>query len=202
MTNSSTYLWGKDFLITPILKDSVASKEIYFPNTANWFNFYTDEKVIGGQTKSVELDEATIPTYVRGGAFIPMAKLVQTTDAYKSDVLEVHYYLDASVKESKRTFYNDNGLLSKAFEKGAYEILEFESKLTKCCLEFEMKAAFGENWNPEQKEITLVLHNINWNPKKIKVDGKRKRILSEKNTLTILLNWNPKKELKVKILLK
>ncbi|MDN3620737.1 glycoside hydrolase family 31 protein [Polaribacter undariae] len=202
MTNSTTYLWGNDFLITPILKDSVATKEIYFPNTANWFNFYTDEKVVGGQTKSVELEEATIPTYVRGGAFIPMAKLVQTTDAYKGDVLEVHYYFDASVKESKRTLYNDNGLLSNAFEKGAYEILEFESELTKGCLEFEMKAGFGENWNPEQKEITLVLHNINWNPKKVKVDGKRKRISSEKNMLTIPLKWNPNKELKVKISLK
>ncbi|WP_166382235.1 TIM-barrel domain-containing protein [Polaribacter sp. 11A2H] len=202
MTNSSTYLWGNDFLITPILKDSVATKEVYFPNTANWFNFYTDEKVEGGQTKSVELDEATIPTYVRGGAFIPMAKLVQTTDAYKGDVLEVHYFFDASVKESKRTFYNDNGLLSNAFEKGAFEILEFESELTKRCLEFEIKAAFGKNWNPAQKEITLVLHNINWNPKKIKVDGKRKRISSEKNMLTIPLKWNPNKELKVKISLK
>ncbi|AUC23661.1 glycosyl hydrolase [Polaribacter sejongensis] len=202
MTNSTTYLWGNDFLITPILKDSVATKEVYFPSTANWFNFYTDEKVVGGQTKSVELEEATIPTYVRGGAFIPMAKLEQTTDAYKGDVLEVHYYFDASVKESKRTLYNDNGLLSNAFEKGAYEILEFESELTKGCLEFEMKAGFGENWNPEQKEITLVLHNINWNPKKVKVDGKRKRISSEKNMLTIPLKWNPNKELKVKISLK
>ena len=44
MTNSTTYLWGKDFLITPILKDSVKSTAIYFPKTANWFNFYSDEK--------------------------------------------------------------------------------------------------------------------------------------------------------------
>ena len=101
MTNSSTYLWGKDFLITPILKDSVKTKEIYFPKTANWFNFYSDEKVNGGQTKTVEVDKETIPTYVRGGAFIPMTKLVQTTDDYKGSNLEIHYYFDASVKKVK-----------------------------------------------------------------------------------------------------
>ncbi|WP_341220781.1 TIM-barrel domain-containing protein [Polaribacter atrinae] len=202
MTNSSTYLWGKDFLITPILKDSVATKEIYFPNTANWFNFYTDEKVIGGQIKIVSLDEETIPTYVRGGAFIPMAKLAQTTNDYKGDVLEVHYYYDASVKKTDREFYNDDGLTANAFEKGAFEILEFEAEILKRWLEIDLEAEFGDAWNSSAKEIKLIIHNINWNPKKIKVDGKRKRISSEKNMLTIPLKWSPNKELKVKISLK
>jgi len=202
LNNSTTYLWGKDFLITPILKDSVATKEIYFPNTANWFNFYTDEKVIGGQTKIVSLDEETIPTYVKAGAFIPMTKLVQTTTAYDGNNLEVHYYFDAAVKESKRNFYNDNGLISNAFEKGAFEIYQFQSELTKRSLEIQLEAEFGKNWNPEKKEINLILHNINWNHKKIKIDGKRKQFSLEKNTITIPLKWNPKKVVKVKIELK
>ena len=54
---SSTYLWGKDFLVAPILKDSVASKEIYFPKTSNWFNFYSDEKFAGGKTNSVKVNK-------------------------------------------------------------------------------------------------------------------------------------------------
>ena len=200
--NSTTYLWGKDFLITPILKDSVETKEIYFPKTANWFNFYSDEKVKGGQTKRVQLNEETIPTYVRGGTFIPMTKLVQTTDDYTGNNLEIHYYFDASVKKNKRNIYNDNGLLSNAFEKGKFEILEFEAEITKRCLEINFEAAFGKYWKPENKEITLIIHNINWNPKKIKVDGKRALNTSEKNTLIIPVKWNPKKELKVKITLK
>ena len=202
MTNSSTYLWGKDFLITPVLKDSVKTKDIYFPKTANWVNFYSDEKIEGGQTKTVQLEEGTIPTYVRSGTFIPMTKLVQTTDDYDGNTLEIHYYFDASVKKSERKMYNDNGLLTNAFEKGAYEILEFEAEITKRNLEIDFEAEFGKNWNPSEKEITLILHNIHWNPKKIKVNGKRKQISSENNVLEIPLNWNPKKELKVKISLK
>ncbi|OAD46056.1 TIM-barrel domain-containing protein [Polaribacter atrinae] len=202
LNNSTTYLWGKDFLITPILKDSVATKEIYFPNTANWFNFYNDEKVIGGQIKTVSLDEETIPTYVRGGAFVLMTDLVQTTDAYKADKLKLHYYYDASVKKTDREFYNDDGLTANAFEKGAFEILEFEAEILKRWLEIDLEAEFGDAWNSSAKEIKLIIHNINWNPKKIKVDGKRKRISSEKNMLTIPLKWSPNKELKVKISLK
>ena len=199
--NSVTYLWGKDFLITPILKDSVKTKEIYFPKTANWFNFYTDEKIDGGQTKTVNIDKNSIPTYVRSGTFILMSNLVQTTDNYKADKLELHYYYDASVKESERTFYNDDGLTANAFEKGKYEMLEFESEITKRFLEIDIDKEFGDNWIPSEKEITLVIHNIKWNPKKIKVNGKRKRISLEKNKLTIPVKWNPKKQLKVKITL-
>ena len=201
MTNATTYLWGKDFLITPILKDSVKTKTIYFPKTANWFNFYADEKIEGGQTKRVKVLENSIPTYVRGGAFISMTKLVQTTADYNGTNLEIHYYLDLSVKKSKRQMYNDNGLLSNAFEKGEYELLAFEAALTKKCLEINFEAELGVHWNPSEKEIILIIHNIDWNPKKIKIDGKRIRILSENNELRLPLKWNTKKELKVKITL-
>ena len=202
MSNSSTYLWGKDFLITPVLKDSVKTKEIYFPKTANWFNFYTDEKVEGGKTKTVKVEENSIPTYVRASAFILMSDLVQTTDNYKADKLEIHYYYDASIKKSEREFYNDNGLTANAFEKDEFEILDFESEVTKRFLEIDFDAQFGDNWKSSEKEIQLIIHNINWNPKKIKVNGKRIPISSKNNRLSIPLNWNTNKELKIKVSLK
>jgi oligosaccharide 4-alpha-D-glucosyltransferase len=201
MTNSSTYLWGKDFLITPILKDSIKSKEIYFPKTANWVNFYTDKKIEGGQVKSVKVEQSSIPTYVRSGSFILLTELIQTTDNYKADKLELHYYFDASVKESERTFYNDDGLTANAFEKGEFEKLTFEAKITKRCLEIDFEAAFGKNWNPKTKEVNLIVHNIILDPKKIIVNGKRRQISLQKNNLNIPLKWNTKKEMKVKITL-
>ncbi|MFY9242411.1 MAG: TIM-barrel domain-containing protein [Polaribacter sp.] len=200
--NSETYLWGKDFLITPIIKDSVKTKEIYFPKTANWFNFYFDEKIEGGQTKTVKVKDKSIPTYVRGGAFILMTELVQTTDNYNANKLELHYYFDDSVAKSERTFYNDDGLTANAFEKGQFEIMEFEAELSKRVLEIEFEAELGENWNPEEKEIQLIVHNIYWQPKKIKVDGKRNQILTENNSIVIPVKWNLNKELKVTISLK
>jgi oligosaccharide 4-alpha-D-glucosyltransferase len=202
MTNAATYLWGKDLLITPILKDSVKTKAIYFPKTANWFNFYSDEKIEGGQTKKVTVLANSIPTYVKAGAFIPMTKLVQTTDDYNGNNLEIHYYFDSSVKKSERKMFNDNGLLSNAFEKGEYELLEFKAALTKKCLEINFEAELGAHWNPSEKEITLILHNIDWNPTKIKIDGKRTQILSENNRLTLPFKWNTTKGLRLKITLK
>ncbi|QTD38341.1 DUF4968 domain-containing protein [Polaribacter batillariae] len=199
MANSETYLWGKDFLITPILKDSLKTKEIYFPKTANWFHFYSDEKIEGGQTKLVKVKQKSIPTYVRGGAFVLMTNVVQTTDNYKGNKLELHYYYDASVKESERTFYNDDGITANAFEKGNYELLKFEAELSKRWLEIDLEAEFGNHWKTSEKEIALVVHNINWNPRKIKIGKKRVKISPQNNTLRLMLKWNPTKELKIKI---
>lgn len=199
ITNSETYLWGKDFLITPILKDSIKTKEIYFPKTANWVNFYSDEVIKGGTTKTVQLNEETIPTYVRNGSFILMTELLQTTDNYNADKLELHYYFDESIRESARTFYNDDGYTANAFEKEKYEILKFDLDLSKRNLEIDFDAVLGKHWNSSEKEITLIIHNINWNPKKIKVGRKRVRIATENNTLRIPIKWNTKKEVKIKI---
>ena len=202
LTNSSTYLWGKDFLVSPILKDSVKSKEMYFPKTANWFNFYTDEKVDGGQSKIVDVKEESIPTYVRGGVVIPLTKVVQTTENYAGNQLELHYYYDASVKESERFLYNDDGKTANALEKGNYEILSFEVELLKKCIEIDLEAEFGENWQSQEKDILLVIHNINWQPKKVKVGKKRVKIEQKNNLLHIPLKWNPTKELEIQIPLK
>jgi len=203
MTTSSTYLWGKDFLVTPILKDSIKNTEVVFPNNANWFNFYFDEeKNEGGQTKTVKVKQKAIPTYVRGGVIIPLTKVVQTTDNYNGNYLELHYWFDDSVKESERTIYNDDGLTANALENGAYELLEFEADIEKKYLEIDLEAEFGENWKPTHKEIVLVLHNIKWKPKIVKVDNRRKRIDVENNTLKIPVKWNTKNELKIKISLK
>ena len=81
-------------------------------------------------------------------------------------------------------------------------MLKFEVELEKDWLEIDLEAEFGENWNPTKKEITLILHNINWNPKRIKVDGKRKKIEPSNNQLTIPFTWKTKKEAKIKISLK
>lgn len=202
MTNSSTYLWGKDFLISPILKDSVKTKEVYFPKTANWFNFYSDEKIDGGQTKLVNVNASSIPTYVRGGAIIPIAKLVQTTDDYDGNTLELHYWFDTSVRESKRTLYNDDGLTAKAFEKGKYELLELNTGMLKNYLIFNLKSNYGKEWKPSKKNIKLVIHHLDKKVKKIKINHKKVRIKAQNNTLEIPFNWDSKEELFIQLKLK
>lgn len=200
--NSSTYLWGKDFLVTPILKDSITTKEGTFPSGNNWFDFYDGTKIKGGQTKSVNVAKDYIPTYVRGGAFVVLTDVVQTTMNYSGNDWNVHYYYDESVKESERVYYNDDGKLAGAYEKGAYELIEFEAESERKWLEIDFEAEQGSNWTATTKNINLILHNIEWTPKRIKVNGKSISVNSNGGKLTIPVVWNTHKEMKIKVSLR
>lgn len=200
-TNASTYLWGNDFLVTPIMKDSVQTKEVYFPKGSVWFDFETDEKVVGGQTKMVKTNERSIPVYVRGGAFIPMAKPIQTTSEYDGSTFELHYYHDEKIKKSERAMYNDDGETKNAYEKGMYELLAFESELKKNSLEIELEAETGENYATNTKNIEVVVHNIHKKPRKVKFRGKRVNFKWNKtyNTIKFKITWHTKKEREITI---
>ena len=199
--SATTYLWGKDFLVTPIVNSNVKEQEVYFPKNNVWFDFYTDEKFEGGQTKAIQTKENYIPTYVRAGAFIPMAKLVQSTDTYNASSLDVHYYYDESVITSTSQLYNDDGLTPNAFEKGNYELLQFESELEKGNLEIEFESIIGSQYTSNDKQINLTIHNINKLPKRIKVNNKKADFnwneLSK--TLIIPINWKVKTDIEIDI---
>ncbi|AUC77717.1 glycosyl hydrolase [Olleya sp. Bg11-27] len=200
-TKASTYLWGNDFLVTPIVNPNQTETEVYFPKNSNWFDFYTDKKVNGGQALSVKTEENNIPTYVRGGAFIPTAKPMQSTAEYNGNTLDLHYYFDASVSESKRTLYNDDGATKNAFEKGKYEILEFHSKTTKKALELQFDAEVGSNYATTSKKIKVVIHNFPSDPKRIKTDNKKLDFNYNQisKILSFDVQWNPSSAIKTQI---
>jgi len=200
-TKITSYLWGNDFLVTPILNSRIIEKEVYFPKNNVWFDFYTDEKFEGGQTKTVSVLENSIPTYVRAGAFIPMAKSMQTTDYYDVNNFSLHFYFDVSVNQSKGEMYNDDGVTAHAFEKGNYELLSFKGETKKRYLELKFKAKVGSNYSSESKRMDLIVHNVNNKPKRIKVDNKKILVEwnSQNNTISIPINWNTNKELEINI---
>ncbi|NNK83249.1 MAG: DUF5110 domain-containing protein, partial [Flavobacteriaceae bacterium] len=204
-TIASSYLWGKDFLITPILKPDVKEKVVHFPDNNVWLDLYTNEAFKGGQTKIVKTKENSIPTYVRAGAFIPMTKVVQSTKDYTFNNFDLHYYYDKFVDESEREFYNDDGLTNNAIEKEAYEILEFEFEREKRCLEFEFEAVIGKNYQSETKQFNLIIHNLEEETKRLKLSRKRIKEFyynKETKTLTIPVTWNTSEEVELIIKLK
>lgn len=203
-TYADAYLWGPDFLVAPILEFGKKTQEVYFPKNAVWFDFYTGQRFEGGQSKKVFLNNNSIPTYVKAGAFIPMAKPMQSTKEYNGNDIELHYYFDKSVNESKGQLYNDDGLTSAAFEKGLFEMLHFESELNKQILEIELEAETGNAYQSTNKQVELILHNITHKPKYIKLNGKKLQVVHNamSKTLTFPLVWDTKNKVEIKIKLK
>ncbi|MGB3607082.1 MAG: glycosyl hydrolase, partial [Psychroserpens sp.] len=194
---SEAYLWGKDILVAPILNAGQTSKEVYFPKNSNWFDFYTDEKIEGGQTKTVQTKDNSIPTFVRGGSFIPTAKLAESTKLLDQDYLELHYFFDDTVNETESKFYNDNNDVD-ALDKGFYEVIEYEANYKGNKLNFEFELENGTDFNQTDKNIELIVHNIETQPKRIKINGKKVPVKwdSISKRLTIQVLWKTTSEAK------
>jgi alpha-glucosidase len=195
------YLWGNDFLVEPIVESDQTEKEVYFPDGSNWYDFYTDKKYEGGQSSTVAVNDTTIPTYVRGGAFIPMTHPIQSAKEYNGNNLIVHYYADESVSNSTSKMYNDDGLTRGAVAKDEYELLIFESVRNENNLSITFGAKIGENYSPSEKSIELVVHNVTDQPKEITVNGERVAVKwnQPKNKMSIPFNWDTQETVSAKI---
>jgi alpha-glucosidase (family GH31 glycosyl hydrolase) len=159
-----TFLWGPDILVSPVLEQGIRAKEVYFPKGSNWYNFYTNELIQGGQMLVQNLSENTIPTYIRGGAFIPLGPVIQNTEAYDPNSLEMHFYYDKTTYKSSGILYHDDGHSNKSFEKGKYELLDFESEIIADQLHISIDHKKGTSWKPEINTIKLLVRNLEEKP--------------------------------------
>lgn len=197
LTVYETYLWGNDFLITPITKAGMTSTLIYFPINNNWFDFYTDEKQFAGTTSTIEVVEDHIPVYVRGGAFIPMIKTIQNTSKYTTENFDLHYYFDAKTTQSSGKLYNDDGTTANAFEKGAFEILKFNANSNGKVVSIKLNSEIGTNFQSSDKNVALIVHNII--AKSITVNGKAIDYKTNKTSIEIPVIWKKATEVEIKI---
>jgi oligosaccharide 4-alpha-D-glucosyltransferase len=187
LNSSETYLWGNDFLVTPITKAGTKTTAVYFPKNNNWFDFYSDKKYIAGTTGNVMVVEDHLPIFVRGGAFIPMIKTISNTSKYSLANFDLHFYYDAKTTKSSGQLYNDDGTTPNDFEKGAYEILNFNSTSTAKTITIQLNAEIGKSFAATDKNVALIIHNLK--AKKVTVNGKMTAFKTSKTTLEIPVTW-------------
>ena len=192
-TVSSTYFWGNDFLISPVTNAGQVQQMVDFPNTGNWYDFYNNKAYVGGKSQFVNTVKTSIPTFVRGGAIIPIIDPVQSTDEYELNNFQLHYYFDQKVKKSQRLIYNDNGLLANAYENDQYELLKVTAQHNSNRIQMELSATKGMHFNFDKKEIELVVHNMKKAPKKVLIKNDKLNYQYDQLSQTFRMNlsWEP-----------
>ena len=115
------YMFGNALMICPVYKYEARSREVYFPSTTGWYDFYTGEYVRGGQTVEVSAPYERMPIYVCEGAIIPCEEAMQYTSERMSDNVTLYVYAG---KDGKFTLYEDEGV-NYNYEKGKYTKIEF-----------------------------------------------------------------------------
>jgi alpha-glucosidase (family GH31 glycosyl hydrolase) len=169
--HSASYLWGNDFLVQPIMHAGQQQADVVFPK-GTWIDFYSGKVYAGGTSHTVKVSEEHIPVFVRAGAFVPMAKPMQSTQFYKDKELELHYYHDADIQQSQGSMYEDDGLLSDAFAKGKYRLYQFNSAYQmgidgKASLQIGIQQRHGKQSSVQGKRVTLIIHNLQNAPKQV-----------------------------------
>jgi alpha-D-xyloside xylohydrolase len=107
------YMFGPALLVAPVVEQGATTREVYLPAGTDWYNYWTNEKLAGGQTVTVAAPIGTIPLFVSAGSIIPLGSDIQNT-SMRQTLKEIRVYPG---RGSEFTLYDDDGV-SYDYEKG------------------------------------------------------------------------------------
>ena len=111
------YMFGPAFLVAPVTSQGATSRKVYLPAGTDWYNYWTGERIKGGQTIEASAPIDTLPLFVRAGSIVPLgSEILSTAQPQKIVALQVYPGADGDF-----TLFNDDGH-TYAYEKGDSQI--------------------------------------------------------------------------------
>jgi alpha-D-xyloside xylohydrolase len=142
------YMFGSAFLVAPVTEQGATGREVYLPAGTDWYNYWTNERLHGGQTINVPAPIDTLPLFVRAGSILPLGEPVESTNQVQA-ITKVRVYTGA---DSDFTLYQDDGK-TYAYEKGDTSITRLHWDDTAQKLNVEGVPAWK---GPEQQTLEIV----------------------------------------------
>ncbi len=118
---SDQYLFGPSLMICPVYKYEAREREVYFPATSGWYDFYTGKFIAGNQTQTVAAPYERMPVFVPEGAILTFGPDIQFVGEKKPDNLTVYVYAG---KNGSFELYEDEGV-NYNYEKGQCSKIRF-----------------------------------------------------------------------------
>ncbi|XP_047450351.1 sucrase-isomaltase, intestinal [Mugil cephalus] len=101
------FLWGKHFLITPVLDPGVDTVNAYIPN-AVWYDYETMERLATrGQYVDLYLPADKLGLHIRGGAVLPTQRPEVTTSKSRRNPMGLIVALDDNKQAAGELFWDD-----------------------------------------------------------------------------------------------
>jgi alpha-D-xyloside xylohydrolase len=137
------YMFGPALLVAPVTEQGVTSRSVYLPAGADWYNFWTNARLHGGQTISVAAPIDVIPLFVRAGSILPLGEPVESTNE-KQRIAHVRVYPGG---DGDFELYRDDGTTYN-YEKGESELThlhwsEAAGKLTRSGADLDVVSEQG-----------------------------------------------------------
>jgi alpha-D-xyloside xylohydrolase len=111
------YMFGPAFLVAPVTEQGRTRREVYLPAGTDWYNYWTNERVHGGQTITVSAPIDVLPLFVRAGSIVPLGSVVESTNEVQK-VAKIRVYAGA---DGNFELYRDDGT-TYAYEQGKSEL--------------------------------------------------------------------------------
>lgn len=172
--HAASYLWGDHFLVHPVMQAGQKQMDIRFPAGTAWFDFYSGKRHEAASQTQVNLSLDHLPIFVRAGAFVPMAKPMQSTDDEDQRVFELHYYHDTHVQNASGKMYEDDGITPQAYLKGEYRLFHFRSdfQAARKRLHIAVNEQRGLHAQVNDKQVDVRIHHIASRPKRVSHRGR------------------------------
>ena len=109
------YMYGPAFLVAPVSEQGATQRTVYLPAGCDWYNYWTNERLRGGQTIVAAAPIDTLPLFVRAGSIVPLgSEITSTAQAQSIDSLQVYPGADG-----RFTVFRDDGNTYAYEEKAA-----------------------------------------------------------------------------------
>jgi alpha-D-xyloside xylohydrolase len=95
---------------------------VYLPAGADWYDFWTGERLAGGRTIDAPAPLETMPLHVRAGSIVPLGPDLQHADELPADPIELRVYPGA---DGRFVLYEDEGD-GYDYEKGVFATIPIE----------------------------------------------------------------------------
>jgi alpha-glucosidase (family GH31 glycosyl hydrolase) len=175
LNESSSYMWGDAFLVSPVVTAGQTTKDVRLPH-GTWFNYWTDEVIRGGSTVAVAAPLERMPLFVKAGSIIPMAPLMAYSDERAVDTVTLRMY-PGDIEESSYTLYEDDGK-SLAYQSGAYAQTTFTQRTIEAKGERILTLTAGPSHGAyagkqAQRVYAFDVHGISPRPSLVRRNGAR-----------------------------
>jgi alpha-D-xyloside xylohydrolase len=111
------YMFGPSLLIAPVTQQGATTREVYLPAGTDWYNFWTNERLHGGQRITVSAPIDVLPIFARAGSILPLGAPIESTNE-KQAIAKVLVYRGS---DGDFTLYDDDGK-TYGYESGKSEI--------------------------------------------------------------------------------
>lgn len=112
------FMFGPALMVAPVVEQGATNRRVYLPQAA-WYDFWTGERVEGGQKIEASAPLDRLPLYVRAGSIVPMGPEIEYATENPGGPIELRIYAGA---DGAFDLYEDSGD-SYDYEKGQHAVV-------------------------------------------------------------------------------